>query len=104
MAQAARRIVLTFNATLVYNSSIETVDYPYFGDFTSPTPDTPMHTERLWVGALNAEEIYPHFNNGKGYWGVLYPTKTIESDVSQFCLIRTLTNSYRPHSDPPAKE
>ena len=83
--------VLTFNATLVNHSSftIETVDYPYFGDFTSPTPETPMHTERLWVGALNAEEIYPHFHNAKGYWGVLYPTKTIESNVSQFCLIRT---------------
>jgi hypothetical protein len=66
--------VLTFNATLVNNSSltIETIDYPYFGDFTSPRPETPMHTERLWIGALNAEEIYPHFNNGKGYWGVLY--------------------------------
>lgn len=48
-----------------------------------------MHAERLWVGALNGEEIYPCFNNGKGYWGVLYPTKTIESNVSQFCLIRT---------------
>ena len=62
--------VLTFNATLVNNSSltIETIDYPYFGDLTSPTPETPMYTERLWVGALNAEEIYPHFQNGKGYW------------------------------------
>lgn len=83
--------VLTFRASLVNSSSlsVETVDYPYFGDFTSPTADTPMHTERLWVGALNSEEIYPRFNNGKGYWGVLYPTKTIESNVSQFCLIRT---------------
>jgi len=83
--------VLTFHATLVNHSSltIETIDYPYFGDFTSPTSETTMHTERLWVGALNAEEIYPHFHNGKGYWGVLYPTKTIESNVSQFCLIRT---------------
>ena len=83
--------VLTFDATIVNGSSltIETIDYPYFGDFTPPTPETPMYTERLWVGALNSEEIYPRFNNGKGYWGVLYPTKTIESNVSQFCLIRT---------------
>lgn len=82
--------VLTFNAKLVNHSSltIETIDYPYFGDFTPPTPETAMYTERLWVGALNSEEIYPRFVNGKGYWGVLYPTKTIESNVSQFCLIR----------------
>ncbi len=83
--------VLTFRAVLENHSSlsIETVEYPYFGDFNSPTGDTPMYTERLWVGALNADEIYPRFTNGKGYWGVLYPTKTIESNVCQFCLIRT---------------
>jgi hypothetical protein len=83
--------VLTFNATLVNKSplTIETIDYPYFGDFSPPNRETPMFAERLWVGALNSEEIYPRFNNGKGYWGVLYPTKTIESNVSQFCLIRT---------------
>ncbi|MDE3165453.1 MAG: hypothetical protein KGN36_06590, partial [Acidobacteriota bacterium] len=83
--------VLTFTANLVNRSSltIETIDYPYFGDLSSPARDTPMYAERLWVGALNAEEIYPHFSNSKGYWGVLYPTKTIESNVSQFCLIRT---------------
>ena len=88
--------VLTFRANLVNRSphSIETVDYPYFGDFTSPTPDTPMYTERLWVGALNSDEIYPRFNNAKGYWGVLYPTKTIESNVSQFCLIRTANQGF----------
>lgn len=82
---------LTFNATLVNRSrlTIETIDYPYFGDFSPPSRETSMYAERLWVGALNGEEIYPRFNNGKGYWGVLYPTKTIESNVSQFCLIRT---------------
>lgn len=82
---------LTFKATLVNKSSltIETIDYPYFGDFSPPNRETPMYAERLWVGALNSEEIYPRFNNGKGYWGVLYPTKTIDSNASQFCLIRT---------------
>ena len=82
--------VLTFNATLVNDSklNIETLDYPYFGDFNPPTRDTPLHAERLWVGALNADEIYPRFNNAKGYWGVLFPTKTIDSNQSQFCLIR----------------
>jgi hypothetical protein len=83
--------VLTFNATLENSSdlTIETVDYPYFGDFTSPTPDTPMRTEHMWVGALQGDEIYPHFSNEKGYWGVRFPTKTIESNQSQFCLIQT---------------
>ncbi len=82
---------LSFTGSLVNRSSltIETLDYPYFGDLNSPARDIPMYAERLWVGALNAEEIYPRFTNGKGYWGVLYPTKTIDSNQSQFCLIRT---------------
>ena len=81
---------LTFNAVLENKSSltIETVDYPYFGDFSPPDRETPMYAEHLWVGALQGDEIYPRFQNGKGYWGVLYPTKTIGSHVSQFCLIR----------------
>ena len=83
--------VLTFDATLANDSdlTIETVDYPCFGDLTPPTPDTPMRTEHMWVGALQSDEIYPHFSNEKGYWGVRFPTKTIESNQSQFCLIQT---------------
>lgn len=82
---------LTFDGSLDNDSSlsVETIDYPYFGDMNPPTPETPMHTEHLWVGALQANEIYPHFGNALGYWGVRFPTKTINSDQSQFCLIQT---------------
>ncbi len=81
---------LSFDGTVDNQSdfSVETVDYPYFGDFTSPTPSTTVEAHHLWVGALSAEEVYPHFANAKGYWGVRYPTRTIESSQSQFCLLQ----------------
>jgi hypothetical protein len=82
---------LSFEATVENNSEffVEALDYPYFGDFTPPTPDTTVEAHHLWVGALSAEEIYPHFVNAKGYWGVRYPTRTIESSQSQFCLLQS---------------
>lgn len=82
---------LTFDGALDNDSSlsVETIDYPYFGDLNPPTPDTHMQTEHLWVGALTGDEIYPHFGNELGYWGVRFPTKTINSNQSQICLIQT---------------
>ena len=82
---------LTFDGALDNESSlsVETIDYPYFGDLNPPTPDTHMQTEHLWVGALTGDEIYPHFGNELGYWGVRFPTKTINSNQSQICLIQT---------------
>lgn len=82
---------LTFDGALENTSplSIETIDYPYFGDMNPPTRDTPMRTEHLWVGALTSDEIYPRFSNELGYWGVKFPTKTINSNQSQICLIQT---------------
>jgi hypothetical protein len=82
---------LTFESTLRNDSPlhIETIDYPYFGDLSSPTRDTPMTIEHMWVGALSGDEIYPRFGNAKGYWGVNVPTKTFDSNQCQFCLIQT---------------
>ena len=82
---------LTFNGVLENDSDlpVETIDYPYFGDLNPPTPETQMQVEQLWVGALSGDEIYPRFGNALGYWGVRYPTKTINSNRSQFCLIQT---------------
>ena len=81
---------LSFDSTLQNDSPllVETIDYPYFGDLNSPTRDTLLRAEHMWVGSLQGEEIYPHFGNGKGYWGVLYPTKTIDSSQSQYCLLQ----------------
>ena len=80
---------LTFLANLENNSDlhVETIDYPYLGDLNSPTPDTRLETQHMWTGALQIDEIHPHFNNALGYWGVSYPTKTINSNQSQYCLI-----------------
>ncbi len=83
---------LTFDATLENNSplSVETIDYPYFGDFNPPPRDTPLEVRTMRNGRNNdsqSNEIYPHFHNEKGYWGVFYPTKALESKQS-FCLIQ----------------
>jgi hypothetical protein len=81
---------LTFTGELENNSEffIEAIDYPYFGDFNPPSRDSYMEAYHLWVGALSADPIYPRFDNAKGYWGVRYPTRTIESSQSQFCLLQ----------------
>ena len=83
--------VLTFDATLKNDSelSVETIDYPYFGDLNPPTPTSQMQAEHMWVGNLLSNEVYPHFGNEKGYWGVRFPTKTIESFQTLFFLLQT---------------
>jgi len=86
--------VLTFNATLENDSplTVETIDYPYFGDFNPPSRDTAKMVAQTMRGGnpddLLSDEIYPHFGNEKGYWGDFWPTKTLESDHSLFCLIQ----------------
>jgi hypothetical protein len=82
--------VLTFDSELHNNSSlsVETIDYPYFGDVNPPTRTDTLHAEAMWYGNLEDKEIFPRFNNEKGYWGVRYPTKTYQSDHSLCCLIQ----------------
>jgi len=81
---------VTFDSTLVNDSSltVETIDYPYLGDLSSPARDTPMRSDHMWYDNLVGDAIYPDFRNEKGYWGVDFPTKTIESKQSLFCLIQ----------------
>lgn len=85
-----RQGALTFNATVENQSQlmVETIDYPYFGDFNPPTRSTQMQVHTMWYGNLGSDEIYPNFGNEKGYWGVDYPTKTFGSNRSLFCLIQ----------------
>jgi hypothetical protein len=82
---------LTFDGKLDNRSSlsVETIDYPCFGDLNPPTSETAMSAEHMWTGGLQGEEIYPDFANSLGYWGVRYPTKTINTNQSQFCLIQS---------------
>jgi hypothetical protein len=83
--------ILTFLAEIANHSelTIETIDYPYFGDLTAPSENSRMEVQHMWIGALFSDVIHPTFGNAKGYWGVLYPTKTIESSRSLFCLLQT---------------
>jgi hypothetical protein len=39
-------------------------------------------------GNLRTDEVYPHFHNEKGYWGVFWPIFTREAQQSAFCLIQ----------------
>jgi hypothetical protein len=86
--------VLTFDGTLINDSplTVETIDFPYFGDLNPPTRKTPMEVRTMRHGKtsdLNTDEIYPTFRNEKGYWGVFYPQKTFEAEQSHFCLIQS---------------
>jgi hypothetical protein len=83
---------LIFNAALKNNSAltVETIDYPYFGDLNAPTRVTPLQLRVMTNSQSNhlkMDELYPHFGNEKGYWGVFWPVKTREAQASRFCLI-----------------
>lgn len=81
---------LTFHATLENRSqlTVETIDFPHFGDFNPPIRETTMSARTMWYGNLGSDEIYPNFKNEKGYWGVDFPTKTFGAHRSLFCLIQ----------------
>ena len=80
-----------FDSTIENHSAltVETIDYPYIGDFSPPSPHTRMWTQHMWYGNMQLDEIYPQFGNEKGYWGVNCPTKTIEGRQCLFCLVQT---------------
>lgn len=82
--------LLTFDGTLQNDSSlsVETIDYPYFGDLNPPSRDETLQAEAMWYGNLDSKILYPRFDNEKGYWGVRYPTKTYPSNHSLYCLIQ----------------
>jgi hypothetical protein len=81
---------LTFQGELVNDSTltVETLEYPYFGDLNAPTRDSHVQVRTMWYGNLQSDQIFPDFRNEKGYWGVFVPTKTFESYRSLFCLIQ----------------
>lgn len=97
--------VLTFGGSVINNSrlTVQTVDYPYFGDFNPPTKDTPMSVRTMWYGSLGNQEIYPKFVNTTGYWGIFFPTKTFDSYKSLFCLVQTPKQGLYIQIDDPAQ-
>jgi hypothetical protein len=80
---------LTFASTLKNDSdlTVETIDYPYFGDFNPPSRGASLTAYTMKSGHLQPDELYPHFRNEKGYWGVNWPTKMLEPQNSHFCVI-----------------
>jgi hypothetical protein len=84
---------IVFNGELINDSplTVETVDYPYFGDFNTPSRDSRLELCLGRDGKTTSEardQIYPHFANEKGYWGVFFPLKTREAQPFPFCLIQ----------------
>lgn len=82
--------MLSFEGMLENDSklTVETIDYPYFGDLNAPTTNATLSSEHMWYGNLVRYELHPRFTNDKGYWGVRYPTATIDTKQSLFCLIQ----------------
>lgn len=82
--------VLEFGGEVINNSrlTVQTLDYPYFGDFNMPSRESRVSVRTMWYGSLDNDEIYPDFVTEKGYWGTFYPTKTFDSYKSAFCLIQ----------------
>lgn len=86
---------LTFVATLQNDSAltVETIDYPYFGDLNAPARDSSLEARTPRDNKANdvqPDELYPHFHNEKGYWGVDWPTKMLETrPVGAFCLLQS---------------
>ena len=96
---------LTFESSLANDSKlpINTVSYPYLGDLSAPTQETPMWRRHMWYGNLQMAEIHPHFRNEKGYWGDLSPLQTAGSQRSLFCLIQSVGQGlYVQVNDPKA--
>ncbi len=85
--------VLKFGGKIVNDSrlTVQTIDYPYFGDFSPPSRSSALNARVMWYDNLQSHEVYPDFRNAKGYWGVFYPTKTFDSYRSLFCLIQSRT-------------
>ena len=81
---------LTFNGTLQNDSAVtvETLEYPYLGDLTAPSPTSTLHTEHMWYDNLVQQDLYPHFANQNGYWGVRFPRQTVDSKQSLFTLVQ----------------
>lgn len=82
---------LTFAATLKNDSdlTVETIEYPCFGDLNPPSRDSSVSAYTMKNGQLQPDELYPHFHNEKGYWGVTWPTKMLEPQNSHYCLIQS---------------
>jgi hypothetical protein len=84
---------VVFSSELINDSplTVETIDYPYFGDFNPParTASLEARVRRDAKGDdLRSDEVYPRFHNEKGYWGVFWPLKNLEAQQSPFCLIQ----------------
>ena len=82
---------LRFTGKVTNSSSltVESIEYPYIGDLNAPSRDSKLAARTMWYGNLGSEEIYPRFDNQKGYWGVLYPMKTFDSNKSIICLLQS---------------
>ncbi|MDR3217699.1 MAG: hypothetical protein LBU22_01750 [Dysgonamonadaceae bacterium] len=65
---------LEYSGEVINNSPypVEYVAWPFLGEVSIPDKNQPFyHSTRS-----DAKELFPHFSNEHGYWGVDYPTST----------------------------
>ncbi len=96
---------LRFESSLENHSKlmINTVEYPYLGDLSAPTPKARMWRRYMNYANLHLDEIHPHFRNEKGYWGDMSPVQTAGARFSLFCLIQLASHGlYVQVNDPAA--
>lgn len=65
---------LEFSGSLINNSEhpVEYISWPCIGEVTVPDKTQPLHHSTR----SDVRELFPHFFNQHGYWGVDYPTST----------------------------
>jgi len=82
---------LSFTSSLVNDSPlmVETIEYPYLGDVSAPMSNAPLVERHLGYANLESHDLYPKFENQKGYWGVDFPMLTADSASCLFCLIQS---------------
>jgi hypothetical protein len=82
---------LTFTSSLVNDSAlmVETIEYPYLGDVSAPSPDASLSARQVYYAHLDSHALYPRFENQMGYWGVDFPMLAGDSTSSLFCLVQS---------------
>lgn len=68
--------------------TVEAAAYPAVGDLSRPNLSEVLRTTNVNYSDMDRNELAPMFPNGKGYWGVDYPTQVINTN-DQFILIGT---------------
>ncbi|MEI7634260.1 MAG: DUF6259 domain-containing protein [bacterium] len=68
---------------------VESVFYPMIGDLRNPMPGEVLSRAHMGYCNLYTKQIYPKFENERGYWGTEYPIQIVATPESPFMLIQS---------------